>query len=108
MDWGFYEALVDSIPDGSNIHVDYDGRDLEIMAKGPKHEIINRRADIVVGIVAREWVIPFAGMRESTWKRQQIARGPRALVFEFQVLGRGPVGHRTATASAACRSRASG
>jgi Uma2 family endonuclease len=99
VDWGFYEALVDSIPDGSNIHVDYDGRDLEIMAKGPKHEIISRRADIVVGIVAREWVIPFAGMRESTWKRQQIARGlesdqcyyflPEKLAQEAAAWGRG-------------------
>ena len=34
VDWAFYETLVDSIPDAGLIHVDYDGRDLEIMAKG--------------------------------------------------------------------------
>ena len=38
VDWSFYEKLVDSIPEGSNIHVNYDGRDLEIMAKGSDHE----------------------------------------------------------------------
>ena len=32
VDWGFYEQLVDSIPEGANIHVDYDGKDLELMA----------------------------------------------------------------------------
>ena len=34
VDWAFYERLVDSIPEGSSIHVDYDGKDLEIMARG--------------------------------------------------------------------------
>ncbi len=28
--WAFYEQLVNSIPEGANIHVDYDGKDLEI------------------------------------------------------------------------------
>ena len=32
VDWAFYEQLVDSIPEGANIHVDYDGKDLEIMS----------------------------------------------------------------------------
>ena len=34
VDWNFYERLVDSIPEGVNIHVDYDGKDLEIMVLG--------------------------------------------------------------------------
>ena len=32
VDWAFYEQLVDSIPEGANIHVDYDGKHVEIMA----------------------------------------------------------------------------
>ena len=32
VDWSFYQQLVDSIPEGVNIHVDYDGKDLEIMS----------------------------------------------------------------------------
>ncbi len=34
VDWSFYERLVDSIPERTNIHVDYDGKDLEVMGKG--------------------------------------------------------------------------
>ncbi len=38
VDWGFYEQLVDSIPEGANLHVNYDGKDLEIMTLGPNHD----------------------------------------------------------------------
>jgi Uma2 family endonuclease len=75
VDWAFYEELVDSLPEGSHIHVDYDGRNLELMAMGPKHDTINRRLDKLIGIIAREWDIPYAGMGQTTWKRRQVARG---------------------------------
>lgn len=35
VDWAFYERLVDSIPEGANLHVDFDGKDLEIMSISP-------------------------------------------------------------------------
>ena len=35
VDWSFYERLVDSIPETANIHVDYDGKDLEVMGERP-------------------------------------------------------------------------
>ena len=38
VDWAFYEQLVDSIPEGANIHVDYDGKDLEIMSLSQLHD----------------------------------------------------------------------
>lgn len=75
VDWPFYEQLVDSIPAGSHIHVDYDGRDLEVTGLGPKHEMINRRLDRLIGIIAREWHVPFAGMEQTTWKRREVSRG---------------------------------
>ena len=34
VDWAYYEQLVNSIPEGANLHVDYDGKDLEIMTLG--------------------------------------------------------------------------
>ncbi|MFI5458644.1 MAG: hypothetical protein ACHRXM_24695 [Isosphaerales bacterium] len=42
VDWTFYEQLVDSIPEWSHIHLDYDGKDLELMS----HRIlaVRRRA----------------------------------------------------------------
>ena len=38
MDWAFYEQLADSIPDRCSIHVDYDGKDVEIMSPGLIHD----------------------------------------------------------------------
>ena len=75
VDWAFYERMVDSIPEGSNTHVDYDGRDLEVMGKGPNHEKINRRLDRLIAFITEEWDIDFTGLGETTWKRQQVARG---------------------------------
>ncbi len=74
VDWAFYEELVDSIPEGSHIHVDYDGRDLEIMATGSRHEKIDGRMDQLIGIIAREWDVPFARMGRTTWKRRLVSR----------------------------------
>jgi Uma2 family endonuclease len=75
VDWAFYERLVDSIPARSHIHVDYDGRDLELMSLGPKHEMIISRMDPLIGIISREWNVPFARMGQTTWKRRDLARG---------------------------------
>ena len=38
VDWSLYERLVDSIPEGARIRVNYDGKDLEIMSLSPFHE----------------------------------------------------------------------
>jgi Uma2 family endonuclease len=75
VDWAFYEELVDSIPEGDNIHVDYDGRDLEVMGKGRKHEDLKYRLGQFVSLVAAEMEIPCKGLAETTWKRPQINRG---------------------------------
>jgi Uma2 family endonuclease len=75
VDWAFYEQFVDSIPESAPIHVDYDGKDLEVMSKGRIHERIGRRADRFISVVAEEWEIPFTGCGETTWKRKEIARG---------------------------------
>ncbi len=99
VDWSFYERLVDSIPEGGHIHVDYDGRDLELMSLGPKHEKINSRLDPLIGIIAREWNVPFARMGQTTWKRQEVSRGlesdrsyyflPEKLAQDEEAWGRG-------------------
>jgi Uma2 family endonuclease len=78
VDWAFYEQLVDSIPQRSNIHVDYDGRDLEVMSKGWKHEDIRYALGQFVSLVAAEMAIPCKGLGETTWKRPEIARGLEA------------------------------
>jgi Uma2 family endonuclease len=75
VDWAFYEKLVDSIPESSSIHVDYDGKDLEIMGKGQKHERTNRRLGQFVDIVTSELGIRRNGLGELTWKRPEVSRG---------------------------------
>ena len=75
VDWAFYDRLVDSIPEGSNIHVDYDGKDLEVMGNGPDHEWIAESLGQFVKAVAGASGIPCRGMGLTTWKRLKLARG---------------------------------
>jgi Uma2 family endonuclease len=85
VDWAFYDRLVDSIPERSNIHVDYDGRDLELMSKGWKHEDIRGALDQFVKVIAEELAIPCRGLGETTWKRPQLMRGIESdLCYYFQ------------------------
>ena len=78
MDWPFYETLVDSIPEGSNIHVNYDGKDLEIMSTGRKHELAKKLLSRFVETVAEELDIPYRPAGQTTWKRPETARGLEA------------------------------
>ena len=78
VDWSFYDRLVESIPETSNIHVDYDGRDLEIMGKGQKHDLAKKLLSRIVDVLAEEYAIPFAAYGEATWKRPELARGLEA------------------------------
>jgi len=78
VDWSFYEQLVDSIPESSNIHVDYDGKDLEVMAKGKRHERYNKLLGRFVDIVTEELEIPCNALGETTWKRVITSRGLEA------------------------------
>jgi Uma2 family endonuclease len=78
VDWSFYERLVDSIPQTTNIHVDFDGKDLEVIAKGRIHGGYNRLLGRFVSVVTEELEIPCTGLGETTWKRPEIARGLEA------------------------------
>ena len=78
VDWAFYEQLVDSIPEGANIHVDYDGKDLEIMSLSPYHDGEKKLFGQLVEAVAQELEIPYQGFGQTTWKRPQVGRGLEA------------------------------
>jgi Uma2 family endonuclease len=78
VDWAFYERLVDSIPETCNIHVDYDGKDLEVMGKSRKHEKTNRFLGLFIDIVTSELGIRRAALNEMTWKRAGLSRGLEA------------------------------
>ncbi len=78
VDWSFYERLVDSIPESSNIHVDYDGKDLEIMGIGPNHEDVKTLLGRFVNLLAAHSRRPCKCLGSTTWKRREIARGVEA------------------------------
>ncbi len=75
VDWAFYEQLVDSIPEGANLHVDYDGKDLEIMTLSPLHDGEKKLFGQFVEAVAQELAIPYKSAGQTTWKRPEVARG---------------------------------
>ena len=75
VDWAFYEQLVDSIPEGCHIHVDYDGKDLELMFPiSPFHDEVKKLLGQFVEAVAQELGIPYKGLGQTTWKRFEVAR----------------------------------
>jgi Uma2 family endonuclease len=78
VNWAFYERLVDSIPEWCHIHVDYDGRDLEIMALGVDHEGVKGSLGYFVRVVAAALGISCKSMGSTTWKRPEITRGLEA------------------------------
>ncbi len=75
VDWVFYEQLVDSIPEGANIHVDYDGNDVEIMTLSELHDGVKKRLGCFVELTAEELQIPCTGLGQATWKRPEVACG---------------------------------
>jgi Uma2 family endonuclease len=78
VDWVFYEQLVDSIPEGVNLHVDFDGKDLEILSLSPLHDGEKKLFGQFVEAVAQELEIPYQGFGQTTWKRPEVARGLEA------------------------------
>ncbi|MHB1559944.1 MAG: Uma2 family endonuclease [Isosphaeraceae bacterium] len=73
--WGFYRQMVDSIPQGSGLHVDYDGKDLQVMTKGLDHEDFRWLLGLFIAVVTEELRIPYKGLGETTWARPDVARG---------------------------------
>jgi Uma2 family endonuclease len=75
VDWAFYERLVDSIPEGANIHVDFDGKDVEIMSPSALHDGDKKLFGQLVEAVAQELEVPYKSAGQTTWRRPEVARG---------------------------------
>jgi Uma2 family endonuclease len=73
-----YETFVDMLPERSPIRVAFDGRDMEILVKGPVHDQFADLLDQSIKAVAGELGIRVKPMRETTWKRPEIERGVEA------------------------------
>ena len=73
-----YETLVNGLPERTAIRVAYDGRDMEIMVKGPIHNDYAWLLDRFVTVVAAALELPFQPLGETTWIRPEIERGLEA------------------------------
>jgi Uma2 family endonuclease len=76
--WHVYETWIDSLPESTPVRMAYDGRDLELMTKGPDHEDYRQLLGHVVVEIARFLKLPIKGMGETTWRRPELVRGIEA------------------------------
>ena len=73
--WGLYEAFVDALPEGSQVRLAYDGKDLEVMTTGPLHDDYADLLDAFFKAVAGALGIRFKPQSQTTWKRPDIQKG---------------------------------
>jgi Uma2 family endonuclease len=73
-----YETLINATPPRTAIRMAYDGKDLEIMVKGPVHDNFGRLLDRFITAIAVELGIRFEALGETTWIRPEIERGLEA------------------------------
>jgi Uma2 family endonuclease len=67
--WNLYDRLTDAIGEGSHIRVAYDGKDMEIMTLGPKHEQSKESLGAFIYEVCVGLEIDFEPIGSTTWKR---------------------------------------
>jgi len=67
--WEFYDRLSDAVGEHSYIRMAYDGKDLEIMTLGPKHEQSKGLLGSFIEAVAEELNVDFRPAGSTTWKR---------------------------------------
>jgi Uma2 family endonuclease len=73
-----YETLVRGLPERTAIRVAYDGRDMEIMVKGPIHNDYAWLLDRFITVVAAGLGVDYQALMETTWIRPEIERGLEA------------------------------
>jgi Uma2 family endonuclease len=72
--WGFYDRLSDAIETRS-IRMAFDGRDIEIITAGNRHERIKSLMGQFFDLVVDELEIDCVALGSTTWKRPEIERG---------------------------------
>ena len=78
--WEFYESFVESIADGENIRVAFDGKDIEATTLGPFHESLGGIVAVFIATIATELGIEHQQVGSTTWKRKK-RRARRRLGF---------------------------
>ena len=75
--WEFYDRLSDAVGEQSHIRMAYDGKDLEIMTLGPKHEQSRGLLGSFIEAVAEGLEVDFRPAGSTTWKRAAKRRRSR-------------------------------
>jgi Uma2 family endonuclease len=73
--WDDYERFCDATSEGSNVRIAFDGKDIEIMTLGPRHESLRDLLGQFVHLVAGELLIERQAVGSTTWKRKRVNRG---------------------------------
>jgi len=76
--WDLYDRLSDAIGEHQHVRLTYDGKDLEIMTTGYRHEGLKGLIGRLVNAVAFELDINYTDGGQTTWKRPEIERGLEA------------------------------
>jgi len=69
--WDLYDRLTDAMGEECHIRVAYDGKDMEIMNLGPKHERCKELLGFFIYEVSMGLEIDFQPYGSTTWKRQK-------------------------------------
>jgi Uma2 family endonuclease len=84
--WDFYDRLTDALGEHAPFRVAYDGKDIEIMTLGPKHEGVRDLLNLFVNEVQDGLEIDCRGLGSTTWKRSELSRGIEAdLCYYFDL-----------------------
>ena len=67
-----YERLIRATPARTAVRMAYDGKDLEIVVKGPVHDHYDRLLDRFITAIAATMGIAHRGLGETTWIRPEI------------------------------------
>jgi Uma2 family endonuclease len=76
--WDLYDRLSDAIGEDQHVRLTYDGKDLEIMTVGYRHEGLKGLVGRQVNAVTVELDIACTDGGQTTWKRPEIERGLEA------------------------------
>jgi Uma2 family endonuclease len=78
MTWQRYATFVGWLPEGSPIRVAFDGRNMELMVTGPKHDELAELLDAFFKTVAESLGVLYKPQRTTTWIRPEVERGLEA------------------------------
>ncbi len=81
--WRAYKTLAEDLSPSSPIRIAYDGRNMELMVRGPMHHRHAKWIDRLITTIADELGMPIEDLGETTWQREEVARGIEADLSYF-------------------------